>query len=134
MNLSNIKTMAKGIIYQPVLTKLLSGLQSGNQSVLFEMEDGSMKTLAEVKDFHEVKTALKPEEVVDHILTELFGDHPKTKAGLKREHFESFMALFKVVLDHTSAPVVKSVSGKYKLSISKEDAGGGKIASEMLRE
>ena len=126
--------MAQGIIYNPALAKLLSGLQSKNQSVLFEMEDGSMKTLAEVKDFHNVKSALKPEVIVDHLLLELFGDKPKSKSGLKTKHFDSFMALFKVVLDNTAPAVIKSVSEKYDLTISKNDAGGGKIASEMLRE
>jgi len=126
--------MAEGIMYQPALTKLLSGMQNGTQSVLFEMEDGTMKTLAEVKDFHEVKTALKPEEIADYILTALFGENPKAKTGLKSEHFEAFLALFNVVLENTSASVVKKISGKYKMNISREDAGGGKIASEMLRE
>lgn len=126
--------MAQGIIYQPELTKLLTSLQSGNQSVLFKMEDGSMKTLAEVKDFHHVKSALKPEEIADHILTALFGEHPKAKTGLKSEHFENFMALFKVVLDQTSPSVIKKIAGKLNLNITKSDAGGGKIASEMLRE
>ena len=126
--------MAQGIIYQSTLTKLLTGLQSENQSVLFEMDDGSMKTITEVKDFHNVKSALKPELIVDHILVELFGDNPKSKSGLKSKHFEAFMALFKVVLDNTSTSVVKTVSDKFDLIISKNDAGGGKIASEMLRE
>jgi hypothetical protein len=98
------------------------------------MEDGTMRTLAEVKDFHNVKSALQPEEIADYILTTLFGENPKTKVGLKSEHFENFMALFKVVLDHTSPSVIKKISSKYKLNISRKDAGGGKIASEMLRE
>ena len=126
--------MAQGIIYHPTLVKLLSGLQSKNQSVLFEMEDGSMKTLAEVKDFHNVKSALKPDVIVDHLLLELFGDNPKNKSGLKTKYFESFMALFKVVLDNTAPAVIKSISEKYDLTISKNDEGNGKIASEMLRE
>ncbi|RLD34016.1 MAG: hypothetical protein DRI73_04545, partial [Bacteroidetes bacterium] len=109
--------MAQGIIYHPTLVKLLSGLQSKNQSVLFEMEDGSMKTLTEVKDFHNVKSALKPEIIVDHLLLELFGDNPKNKSGLKTKYFESFMALFKVVLDNTAPAVIKSISEKYDLTI-----------------
>ena len=126
--------MAQGIIYHPTLVKLLSGLQSKNQSVLFEMEDGSMKTLTEVKDFHNVKSALKPEIIVEHLLLELFGEHPKSKSGLKSKHFDAFMALFEVVLDNTPTSVVKTVSDKYNLTISKNDERSGKIASEMLRE
>ena len=126
--------MAQGIIYQSTLTKLLTGLQSENQSVLFEMEDGSMKTITEVKDFHNVKSALKPEFIVDHILVELFGDNPKSKSGLKSKHFEAFMALFEVVLDNTPPSVVKTITERYNLNISKKDADDGKIASEMLRE
>ncbi len=126
--------MAQGIIYHPTLVKLLSGLQSKNQSVIFKMEDGSLKTLEEVKDFHNVKSALKPEVIVDHLLLELFGDNPKSKSGLKSKHFDAFMALFEVVLDNTAPAVIKSISEKYDLTISKNDEGNGKIASEMLRE
>ncbi|MCD6597846.1 MAG: hypothetical protein J7L04_09175 [Bacteroidales bacterium] len=126
--------MAQGIIYHPTLVKLLSGLKSKNQSVIFKMEDGSLKTLEEVKDFHNVKSALKPEVIVDHLLLELFGDNPKSKSGLKSKHFDAFMALFEVVLDNTAPAVIKSISEKYDLTISKNDEGNGKIASEMLRE
>ena len=126
--------MAQGIIYYPTLTKLLTGLQGKNQSVLFEMEDGTMKTISEVKDFHNVKDALKHEDIVELILVELFGDNAKTKEGIKKKHIEAFMALFKVVFDNTPPALVKSVSEEFDLEISKKDATGGKIASELLRE
>ena len=126
--------MTQGIIYNSTLTKLLTGLQGKNQSVLFEMEDGTMKTISEVKDYHNVKNALKHEDIVELILVELFGDNAKTKEGIKKKHIEAFMALFKVVFDNTSPSLVKSVSEEFDLEISKKDATGGKIASELLRE
>lgn len=126
--------MTQGIIYNPTLTKLLTGLQGKNQSVLFEMEDGTMKTISEVKDFHTVKNALKQENIVELILVELFGDNAKTKEGIKKKHFEAFMALFKVVFENTQPALVKSISEEFALEISKKDATGGKIASELLRE
>ena len=126
--------MAQGIIYNPTLTKLLTGLQGKNQSVLFEMDDGTMKTISEVKDFQHVKNALKHEDIVKLILAELFGNDSKTKEGLKKRHFEAFMALFKVVFDNTSPAMVKSISEEYDLDISMKNASGGKIASELLRE
>jgi len=122
------------IIYQSTLTKLLEGLQDENQSVLFEMDDGSFKTISEVKNYHAVKTALEPKVIVERILVELFGENPTTKSGLKKKHFEAFMALFKVVFDKTSPAVVKSVSEEYDLQISRKDSNEGKIASELLRE
>ncbi len=122
------------IIYQSTLTKLLAGLQNENQSVLFEMDDGSLKTIAEVKDFHDVKSALEPEVITERLLVELFGENPTTKSGVKKKHFEAFMALFKVVLDNTSPTIIKSVSEEFDIQISRKDANDGKIASELLRE
>jgi hypothetical protein len=122
------------IIYQSTITKLLAGLQDENQSVLFEMDDGSLKTISEVKDFHGVKIALETEVVVERILVELFGQNPTTKSGVKKKHFEAFMTLFKVVFDNTTPAVIKSVSEEFDLQISRKDDNEGKIASELLRE
>jgi len=126
--------MTEGIIYGPVLSKLISGLNDKEQEVLFEMEDGSLKTLNEVEDFHKVKTTLKHEVIAERILIELFGEYPKIKASLKPKHFDNFMALYKIILNHTPPSIIKRVAAKYNLSITFINGDEDKIASERLRE
>ena len=125
--------MAEGIIYGPVLGKLISGLTRKYQAVLFEMEDGSMKVLNEIEDFHKVKTALEHDIIEAKILKELFGGNSTSRNVLKPKHFENFMTLVKVVLNHTAPSTIRDVAAKYNLTIDVK-GGSGKIASEKLRE
>lgn len=123
-----------GLIYNPRLTKLLKAISQEDQVVLFEMEDGSIKSLDEVKDFHQVKTALKSQLLKDMVLTELFGSDPLSKSKIKKKHLESFMSLVKVVVDHSNTANLKDLARKYHLHVKAEEDGEGKIASELLRE
>jgi len=124
----------EGMIYGPVLSKLISSLGENESAVLFEMDDGTLKTYNEVEDFHKVKTALKQDMIKKRILVELFGPYPKAKTFIKEKHFDHFMALCRVVLDDTSASIIKRITSKYNLSISFHNGNEGKIASEKLRE
>jgi len=124
----------KGIIYSPRLMKLLEAFHQEEQVLLFEMEDGSIKSLNEVKDFHLVKTALKPQLLKELVLTELFGSDPLSKSNLKKKHLESFISLLKQVVDHSNSADLKNVTKKYHLHVKTEEDGDGKIASELLRE
>ena len=126
--------MAEGIIYGPVLGKLISGLTQKDQAVLFEMEDGSLKVLNEIEDFHKVKTALEHNIIEAKILKELFGGNSTSRKVLKPTHFENFMALFKVILDHTAPSTIRSVAAKFNLLIDAKDGSNRKISSEKLRE
>ena len=123
-----------GLIYNPRLMKLLEALREENQNVLFEMEDGSIKALKEVKDIHQVKTALKPELIKELVLSELFGSDSMSKSKLKKKHLESFISLLKVVVDHSNSANLKDIARKYHLYVKAEEDGDGKIASELLRE
>ena len=123
-----------GLIYNPRLMKLLEALREENQIVLFEMEDGSIKALNEVKDFHQVKTAIKPRVLEELVLSELFGSDPLSKSSLKKKHLDSFISLLKVVVDHSNSANLKDVARKYHLHVKAEEDGDGKIASELLRE
>ena len=123
-----------GLIYDSRLTKLLKALSQEDQVVLFEMEDGSIKSLDEVKDFHQVKTALKPQLLKDLVLTELFGSDPLSKSKLKKIHLDNFLSLVKVVVDHSNTANLKDLARKYHLHVKAEEDGEGKIASELLRE
>ncbi len=123
-----------GIIYNPRLMKLLSAFREENQIVLFEMEDGSVKALNEIKDFHKVKTALKPQILKDLLLTELFGSDPLSKSSLKKKHLKTFISLLKLVVDHSNSANLKDIAREYHLQIKLEEDGDGKIASELLRE
>ena len=118
-----------------MITKsIVEALHEENQVVLFEMEDGSIKALNEVKDFHQVKTTIKPRVLEELVLSELFGSNPLSKSRLKKKHLESFMSLVKVVVDHSSSANLKDVAKKYHLQVKTEKDGDGKIASELLRE
>ena len=123
-----------GLIYNPRLIKLLEAFDQEEQIVLFEMEDGSIKTLNEVKDFHEVKTALKPQVLEELVLTELFGPDPLSKSKLMKKHLDSFMSLVKVVVDHSNTANLKDLARKYHLHVKAVENEDGKIASELLRE
>ncbi|MEA1898576.1 MAG: hypothetical protein U9N53_13030 [Bacteroidota bacterium] len=114
--------------------KLLEALREENQIVLFEMEDGSIKSLDEVKDFHQVKIALKPQLIKELVLTELFGSDPLSKSKLKKKHMDSFISLLKLVVDLSNSADLKNVAKKYHLRLKTEGDGDGKIASELLRE
>ena len=117
----------KGIIYNPRLMKLLEAFHQEEQVVLFEMEDGSIKSLKEVKDFHQVKTALKPQLLKELVLTELFGSDPLSKSNLKKKHLESFISLLKLVLDHSNSGDLKNVTKKYHLHVKKQKKDIGKF-------
>ena len=123
-----------GLIYNPRLVKLLKAFSQKDNIVLFEMEDGSIKSLNEVKDFHQVKTALNSQLLRELVLTELFGSDPISKSNLKKKHLESFISLLKLVVDHSNSADLKNVAKKYHLHVKTEEDGDGKIASELLRE
>ena len=123
-----------GLIYNPRLMKLLEALHEEDQNVLFEMEDGSIKSLDEVKDFHQVKTALKPQVLEELVMFELFGSDPLSKSKLKKKHLESFISLLKLVVNHSNPSSLKEITRKYHLHVKAKEDGDGKIASELLRE
>jgi len=126
--------MADGVLYNPILVKLLSGTENGNQNVIFEMEDGSLKNMTEIKDFHTVKNPLKPELIQDRILLELFGSRAKKGKQLDVKHVEHFLRLLNLLMDHTTETTIKKAGEKFKITIHRGPDTGKKILSEMLRE
>ena len=126
--------MANGILYSADLVKLLTGFKEGNQNVLFEMEDGSIKNMAEIKDFHTVKAPLKKDVIHDRILTELFGKNYIKAKTIDVKHLTHVMALLDVILDHTSEQVLKKAAGLYEIHIRRGPEENKKILSELLRE
>ena len=126
--------MAEGILYSPELVKLISASGKGSRDVLFEMEDGTLKSMSEIQDFHAVKNPLKPELIQDRILTTLFGSRAKKGKQLEVKHLEHFMGLLNLLMDHASETTLKKAGEKFEITIHRGPDTGKKILSELLRE
>ncbi len=126
--------MVNGILYNPDLQKLISSVKKGDQNVLFEMEDGSLKNVSEITDFHKVRNPLKPELIRDRILNELFGEQAGKGKSLDKKHVEHFMALLLVVLENSTEATIKKAGEPFEITIKRGSGNGGKILSELLRE
>jgi len=124
----------EGLIYNESLQKILAALQQQDRQLLFEMKDGSIRLVDEVKDYSEVRTALKDKDLNNMALEALFGSNPLTKSLLKKDHINSLFSLLRIVVDHSGAADLKELSAKYKLVVKPESKEGGKILSELLRE
>lgn len=126
--------MAEGILYDPDLVRLLSATGKDNREVLFEMEDGSMKSMSEIKDFSSVKNPLKPELIQERILSALFGSRAKKGKQLDVKHLEHFLNLLNQVMDQSSEANIKKAGEKFEITIRRGPDAGKKILSELLRE
>ena len=126
--------MAEGILYDSDLVKLLSATVKENREVLFEMEDGTLKSMSDIKDFHTVKNPLKPELIQDRILTTLFGSDAKKGKSLDAKHLEYFFGLLNLVLDSATEATIKKTGEKFEITIRRGPDTGKKILSELLRE